>query len=123
MTSQNRRQCCERWGIFTPTRCDRTPAPRRDRSRGSRVSKSHKRRDRRGPPRFRRLAAGQVWRVQRRDASSVVTHPVLSAEIDEVTPGTVLVRWQSDGSIQVRADALVMRIARDEFRFIERVPV
>lgn len=72
-------------------------------------------------PRYRLVRPGQVWRVQR-NSSSTVTHPVLVAVVDEVTPGTVLLRWLDDGSIEIRPDAPVIRYARNDFRWIEQVP-
>ena len=80
------------------------------------MKKSHKRRDKRAPPRFRRLAPGQIWRVQRQAGN-----PVLTAEIDEVTRETVLIRWADDGAIQVKACALALRYKRADLEFVEKV--
>jgi hypothetical protein len=75
-----------------------------------------KRNKKRAPPRFRRLAPGQIWRVQKKRG-----HPVLTAEIDEVTQETVMVRWADDGAIQVKSDALPLRYARADLKFLEKV--
>jgi hypothetical protein len=84
------------------------------------MSKHKSRKPKRAAPRFRRVIAGQVWRIQRlRDAD--VTHPVLAAEIDEVTPETVLIRWLDDGAIQAKPSALAVRYARKDFEFLELI--
>lgn len=72
-------------------------------------------------PKTRKPKAGQVWRLQRINGAPQWIRAVLTAQIDEVTPETLMVRWLDDGSVQARAVATVIRIARDEFRLIERV--
>ena len=68
------------------------------------------------PPKRPDPRAGQVWFIQREPK-----HPVLTAEIDEVTHKTVLLRWAPDGGIFVRADATALRYRKSELFFVERV--
>lgn len=69
----------------------------------------------RAPPRFRRIAVGQLWHCQKGAG-----HLVITGQVDEVTRETVLMRWLADGSLTVRPDAPVARYARRDLMFLER---
>lgn len=80
------------------------------------MSKSHKRRDRSAPPKFRRLKPGQIWQLKRAPG-----HPVVTGEIDEVTKETFVIRWMDDGAIRVSPKALPLRFDRSDWKFVARV--
>ena len=69
------------------------------------------------PPRHPNPQAGETWFVQR-----VRGNPVLTAEIDESTARTVLLRWQDDGAIRVRRNLLPIRMRKTDLMFLERIP-
>lgn len=69
------------------------------------------------PPRRPNPLAGEVWFIQREPK-----HPLVTAEIDEATHRTVVIRWLDDGALQAKASQVPARYWKKDLTFVEQVP-
>lgn len=68
------------------------------------------------PPRRPIPLAGETWFIQRTRGN-----PLLTAQVDEVTARTVLLRWVEDGGLSVKFNAAALRFRLSELSFVEKV--
>lgn len=69
------------------------------------------------PPRHPKPLAGQTWFVQRTKGN-----PLLTAQVEEATQRTVVIRWVTDGSVSPKDNAQVLRWLVRDFKWVEQVP-